>query len=285
MKLSTLDTGFFKLDGGAMFGVVPKSMWNRINPADENNMCTWAMRCLLIETNTRKIVVDTGIGDKQDAKFRSHFEPHGEANLLHSLKEKGLQAEDITDVFLTHLHFDHCGGALTKNEKGDIVPAFPNAIYWSNQTHFDWAMTPNPREKASFLKENFLPLQEAGKIKFIEHREGIEWLPGINIRFVNGHTEAMMMLQINTGKQTVIYCADLIPSSGHVGLPYVMSYDLRPLVTMEEKKQLLSEAVANDYVLFFEHDRTVECATVLQNERGKFKLNKQFDLASLSKTL
>jgi len=280
MKISTIDTGFFKLDGGAMFGVVPKRLWQRLNPADENNMCTWAMRCLLIETGDRKILVDCGIGDKQDAKFRSHFEPHGNSSLSQSIEQKGLSPEDITDVILTHLHFDHCGGAVIRNEEGALVPAFPNAMYWSNKVHFDWAMQPNPREKASFLKENFVPLQEAGILRFLdESTEDV--FSNISIKLAYGHTEAMMVLYIYTEDFTLVYCADVIPSSHHVGMPYVMSYDLRPLKTMSEKADLLEEAVEKKQVLFFEHDPKIECATVRKNEKGRIILDETFLLSDL----
>ena len=221
LKITSIPTGFFKLDGGAMFGVVPRRLWQRTQPPDENNMCTWAMRCLLIETGDRKILVDTGLGDKQDDKFRSHFEPHGTDSLLGSLKNNGYSPEDITDVFLTHLHFDHVGGAVTRNDQGELVPTFPNATYWSNQKHFDWALNPNPREAASFLHENFVPLQEHGVLKFIPVIDGgTEWIPGIKVHFVYGHTEAMMLPEIDQGEHAVMYCADLIPVSyTHLTLP------------------------------------------------------------------
>ena len=275
MQLTTIHTGFFKLDGGAMYGIVPKVLWNKLNPADENNKCTWAMRSLLIHTGERKILIDTGLGDKQDTKFQSHFEPHGNFSLFDSLQEAGYNAEDITDVFLTHLHFDHCGGAVKRLENGDLVPAFPNAVFWSNKAHWDFAMDPNPREKASFLKENFVPLQEAGKLGFIDFggKERIEWLPGIEVQKVYGHTEAMMLLYIHTGDHTVVYCADLIPSASHIGAPYVMSYDLRPLITMQEKEQLLTEALSNNYLLYFEHDPTIKMCTVKRDERGRIRQN------------
>ncbi len=269
MKLTTINTGFLKLDGGAMFGIVPKTLWQRLNPPDENNLCTWAMRCLLIETADRKILVDTGIGDKQDEKFRSHFEPHGEDTLLGSLAKLGLEASDISDVFLTHLHFDHVGGAVKRDEAGKLVPTFPNATYWTNETHYQWALHPNAREKASFLKENFVPLMEAGVLQFIEVANDEEWLPGIRIRYVYGHTEAMMLLFLDTGQKTVVYAADLIPSSFHISMPYVMAYDLRPLKTLAEKEQLLEEAVDKNYELFFEHDPITERCGVKKNERGR----------------
>lgn len=281
MKLSAINTGFFKLDGGAMFGVVPKQMWQRLNPPDEKNLCTWALRCLLIETGDKKILVDTGMGDKQDDKFRSHFEPHGSDTLSNSLLQKGLKSEDITDVFLTHLHFDHCGGAVKKDKQGRLVPTFPNATYWTNKTHFDWAMNPNERERASFLKENFVPLMDAGVLKFVEEKEGAELFKDIQLQFVFGHTEAMMPVEINYKNKKVIYCADLLPSSYHIGMPYVMSYDIRPLETLKEKERLLENAAANNNVLFFEHDPQFECGTVKKNESGRIVLDKTFKLEEI----
>jgi len=273
MKIQTIDTGFLKLDGGAMFGIVPKRLWQKLNPADENNLCTWAMRCLLVETGDRVILFDTGIGDKQDEKFRSHFEPHGEASLINSLKEKAYSPSDITDVFLTHLHFDHVGGAVSRSANGDLLPTFPNARYWTNQVHYDWALKPNSREKASFLKENFVPLMDHGVLNFIPVSEGIQsWLPGIDIRFLYGHTEAMMMPIFQVGNKKVVYAVDLLPSSFHVGMPYVMSYDLRPLLTLEEKAQLYQDLLEQDHVLLFEHDPISEAGVLVKNERGRVVL-------------
>ncbi len=281
MKLSSIHTGYLKLDGGAMFGIVPKRLWQKLNPPDENNLCTWAMRCLLIEYDDRKILVDCGIGDKQDEKFRSFFEPHGTENLLDSLAEKGLRPEDITDVFLTHLHFDHCGGAVIRNEQGALIPTFPNAKYWTNEKHFNWAMQPNAREKASFLKENFVPLQEAGVLHFIDESNTKNVFQNIDIKFVYGHTEAMMVLYINYKDFTLVYCADVMPSSYHVGMPYVMAYDLRPLSTLKEKAEILELAVAEKHILFFEHDPKIECATVRKNEKGRIVLDEVFQLEAL----
>lgn len=278
MKISTLHTGFFKLDGGAMFGVVPKKLWQRLNPSDDNNMCTWAMRSIFIETEDRKIIVDTGIGNKQDDKFRSHFEPHGIESLMGSLAAKGLSKADITDVFLTHLHFDHVGGAVERDSAGNLVPTFPNATYWSNEVHWKAANQPNPREKASFLKENFLPIQKANQLKFINLEENIEFLPGFNIQFVNGHTDAMMLPSLDLGGTKLIYCADLIPSSFHIGLPYVMSYDIRPLDTMREKKELLENAADENWLLYFEHDPVTACATVKRNNRGRIVLDELVEI-------
>jgi glyoxylase-like metal-dependent hydrolase (beta-lactamase superfamily II) len=253
-------------------------MWEKINPPDEQNLCTWAMRCLLLDTGERRILIDTGMGDKQDAKFRSHFHPHGDTNLLQSLAGKGYSVEAVTDVFLTHMHFDHVGGAVSRTTTGELVPTFPQATYWTTQKHLKWALDPNPREAASFLKENIVPLQEAGVLQFIpESDEVVAWLPGINLRFVYGHTEAMMLPIISFGGKTLVYCADLIPSSGHLGLPYVMSYDLRPLNTMNEKKRLLEEALANYYYLFFEHDPKISCISLKKDERGRIVMDKEVD--------
>ncbi len=267
MKLHTINTGLFKLDGGAMHGVVPKSMWNKSNPADENNLCTWAMRCLLMEENNKLILIDTGMGNKQDEKFFSHFHPHGDDTLEKSLNVLGFSSDDITDVFLTHLHFDHCGGAI-KRAGEKLIPAFKNAIYWSNETHWNWAIQPNAREKASFLKENILPIQESGQLKFIEHKEGISFTDNMEIRFMNGHTESMMLPLINYNGQKILYCADLIPSAAHISLPWVMGYDMRPLDTLSEKEKVFNEAIENNWLLFFEHDRLNELGSLQQTEKG-----------------
>jgi len=267
MKLYTIDTGLFKLDGGAMFGVVPKSIWNKLNPADENNLCTWALRCLLIEDGNRLILIDNGLGNKQDAKFFSHYQPHGDATLDKSLAAHGFHRDDITDIFLTHLHFDHCGGSIIR--QGDaLVPAFKNAVYWSNEDHWKWATQPNDREKASFLKENILPIQESGQLKFVDHLEGVAFADNISIRFANGHTDAMMLPQITYKNKTIIYMADLLPSIGHIPIPYIMAYDMFPLKTLQEKKSFLQEATEQQYVLFFEHDPVNECCVLQQTEKG-----------------
>ena len=279
MQLHTINTGLFKLDGGAMFGVVPKSMWNKVYPADENNMCTWAMRCLLIEHNNRLILVDNGIGNKQDDKFFGHYYLHGNDNLDDSLKSLGFSKDDITDVFLTHLHFDHCGGSIEWNsEKNGFRPAFKNATFWSNERHWEWATKPNAREKASFLKENILPIQESGQLKFIN--EGDEFAEGISIQFMNGHTDAMMLPCVKYKERTVVFMADLLPSTAHLPIPYVMGYDTRPLLTLDEKAKFLNEAVANDYVLFFEHDAVNECCTLKNTEKG-VRVNETFKLSEL----
>jgi glyoxylase-like metal-dependent hydrolase (beta-lactamase superfamily II) len=276
MNLYTIDTGYFKLDGGAMFGVVPKSIWEKLNPPDARNLCDWALRCLLVEEGDRLVLVDTGLGNKQSQRFFSHYEPHGDATLEGSLKAHGFSPRDVTDVFLTHLHFDHCGDAIRNDDSGKPYPTFPNATYWSHPLHWDWAMNPNSREKASFLKENFQPLQEWAKLKFLD--EGSELFPGFTVRVVNGHTEGMMLPQISYRNKTLVYMADLMPSVAHIPVPYVMAYDVRPLVTMDEKKQFLDQAVSQDYVLFFEHDRVSECCTLVSTERG-VRADETFKLA------
>jgi glyoxylase-like metal-dependent hydrolase (beta-lactamase superfamily II) len=277
MKLHTINTEMFKLDGGAMFGVVPKSIWNKLNPADENNLCPWAMRLLLVEDGNKLILIDTGIGDKQDAKFFSHYYLHGNDTLEKSLHAKGFSKDDITDVILTHLHFDHCGGAVDR--QGDtLVPAFKNAVYWSNKRHWLWATQPNDREKASFLKENILPIEQSGQLQFIDtpqtnvEETGVlgttAFSNNISIRFVSGHTDMMMLPQINYNGKTVVYAADLLPAACHIPMPYVMAYDMFPLTTMLEKKTFLKEALEKDYILFFEHDPVNECCTLQQTEKG-----------------
>lgn len=274
MKLYTIDTGFFKLDGGAMFGVVPKTIWNKINPADEKNLCDWALRCLLIEDGNRLILVDNGNGDKQDERFFSHYYLHGDDTLEKSLAKHGFTSNDITDVFLTHLHFDHCGGSIVR-EGDNLVPTFKSATYWSNKEHWDWAVHPNEREKASFLKENILPIEESGQLKFIDvagfnqNKLGeTSFTEDISVRFVSGHTEAMMLPQIKYKDKTIVFMADLLPSAGHIPIPYVMAYDMFPLTTLQEKKSFLKEAVENNYTLFFEHDPKIECCDLEMTERG-----------------
>lgn len=267
MNLYTIDTGFFKLDGGAMFGVVPKSIWNKLNPSDENNMCTWAMRCLLVESGDRLVLIDNGIGNKQDDKFFSHYYLSGDDTLSKSLQKHGFSEEDITDVFLTHLHFDHCGGSIQWNKsKEHYEPVFKNAKYWSNERHWKWATQPNPREKASFLKENIQPIRDSGQLFFLN--EGENLFSGFDAIFVNGHTDAMMLPRLSKGDQTLIFCADLLPSVAHLPIPYVMAYDTRPLITLDEKAKFLTEAVNKNAVLFFEHDPVNECATLIQTEKG-----------------
>jgi glyoxylase-like metal-dependent hydrolase (beta-lactamase superfamily II) len=267
MKLYSVNAGYFKLDGGAMFGVVPKSIWNKLNPADANNMCNWAMRCLLIEDNGRLILVDNGMGYKQDEKFFGHYFLNGDDTLEKSLQKHGFSKDDITDVFLTHLHFDHCGGSIQRD--GDkLVPAFKNATYWSNEKHWQWATKPNDREKASFLKENIVPIQESGQLKFIPVEQDTPFCETINVLFVHGHTESMMLPKIRYKDKTIVYMADLLPSVGHIPVPYVMAYDTRPLNTLIEKKQFITTAQEQDYILFFEHDPLVECCSLQLTERG-----------------
>jgi glyoxylase-like metal-dependent hydrolase (beta-lactamase superfamily II) len=271
MKLHSIHTGNFKLDGGAMFGVVPKVIWHKLNPADENNMCTWAMRCLLIEDGKQLILIDNGIGDKQDDKFFSHFYLHGNDSLDKSLAALGFHREDITDVVLTHLHFDHCGGSIVRQGNG-FAPAFKNAIYWSNEQHWAWATKPNDREKASFLKENILPIQESGQLKMLPTAQNgtlpTSIHPNLNMRYVYGHTDAMMLPQININGTTIVFMADLLPSIGHIPVPYVMAYDMFPLTTLNEKKSFLQEAVEQNFVLFFEHDPINECCNLQMTEKG-----------------
>ena len=283
MKIHVVDTGFFKLDGGAMFGVVPRSMWQKLNPPDENNLCTWAMRSLLIEDGNQLVLVDTGMGDKQDAKFRSHFHPHGPATLAGSLRQLGYATTDITDVFLTHLHFDHVGGAVTRAPDDKLVLTFPNATYWSTQAHWDWAVHPNAREKASFLKENILPIQESGHLRFVDPVAGVPAeLPQLQeIIFANGHTEQMMVPVMQYEGRTMAFMADLLPSAAHVPLPYVMGYDMRPLVTLREKEETLARAAAENWVLLLQHDPTLECCTVQATDRG-IRVAETFRLAEVN---
>lgn len=268
MKLYSINTGYFKLDGGAMFGVVPKSMWNKLNPADENNMCSWALRCLLIEDEGKLILIDTGMGNKQDAKFFGHYYLHGDDTMDKSLAKYGFSKDDISDVVLTHLHFDHCGGSI-KRDGDKLIPAFKNANFWSNEKHWQWATVPNDREKASFLKENILPIQESGRLNFQNVNETVSAIsPNIEFMYVSGHTESMMLPKINYYGKTIVFMADLLPSAAHIPIPYVMGYDTRPLLTLNEKKLFLKEAVENNYILFFEHDPINECCSLQQTEKG-----------------
>lgn len=281
MQISTLRTGYLKLDGGAMFGVVPKKMWSRMILPDDENMCTWCMRALLVKTSDRIIVVDTGVGTKQDPRFQSHFSPTRQDLFLQDLHANGVKPEDVTDVLLTHLHFDHVGGAITHDEKGQPVPAFPNATYWTSEKQFKAALEPNAREKASFLKENFLPLQDWGMLQFPGNDELIHWLPGIDLMTVFGHTEAMYVPVFQTATKKLIYCADLIPSFHHLGLPYVMAYDIRPLVTLAEKEKILNWACDEDAILLFEHDPAIEASTLIRDDKGRIQAHVHGDLISL----
>lgn len=270
MTLHTLMVGTFKLDGGAMFGVVPKSLWQRTNPADSNNMCTWALRLLLIENGKRLILVDTGMGHKQSEKFFGFYYRAGNHDLDMALKEKGFHRSDITDVFLTHLHFDHCGGAVEEKE-GLLQPVFKNARYWSNQRHWHWATHPNAREKASFLKENIQPIEESGQLEFLSApaEDGlIQTELGFKALLVSGHTDAQMCPVIEHKGKTIVFMADLLPSVGHLPLPYVMGYDVRPLITLQEKEQFLNQAADKGYYLLLEHDAQNEICTVKQTEKG-----------------
>jgi len=283
MKIHVIETGLFKLDGGAMFGVVPKTLWQKTNPADENNMCTWALRCLLIEDGKRLMLIDTGIGDKQSEKFFSHYHLQGNDTLIGSIRKAGFHEDDITDVILTHLHFDHCGGAIAWNtQKDGYRPVFKHAIYWSNAPHWQWATIPNAREKASFLAENILPIQESGQLKFVERTGSFsaEAFPNIDLLFVDGHTDSMMIPQIKYKGKTIVFMADLLPSVGHIPLPYVMGYDTRPLITMEEKGSFLDTAATENFILFLEHDSVNECCTLQHTEKG-VRLAETFAFSSL----
>ncbi|MDG1278601.1 MAG: MBL fold metallo-hydrolase [Algoriphagus sp.] len=276
MELHVVNTGFFKLDGGAMFGVVPKSLWSRTNPADENNLCTWAMRSLLVVDGDRVVLIDNGIGDKQDAKFFSHYYLHGDDSLDKSLRKIGVSPTMITDNFLTHLHFDHCGGGVKYGSHGQFELTFPRATYWSNQDHWQWATIPNPREKASFLSENILPMQEIGQLEFLD-LDSKTFLPGFDYITVDGHTDKQMLPKIQYKGKTLVFMADLLPSVGHIPLAYVMGYDTRPLLTMDEKAKFLEEAAREEYILFLEHDGVNECCTVKMTDRG-VRLDQTFRL-------
>lgn len=277
MKLHVINTGNFRLDGGAMFGVVPKSIWQKLNPPDENNLCNWAMRCLLIENGNKLILIDNGLGDKQDAKFFSHYYLNGTDSLISSLRKAGFSPDDVTDMFLTHLHFDHCGGGV-KRENDKLKLTFKNARYWSNEGHWNLAVKPNAREKASFLKENILPMQESGHLEFVS--EGKSPFAQFDILFSSGHTDQMMVPKIKYKGKTVCYMADLLPSVAHLPMPYVMAYDTRPLLTLEEKEKFLNEAVDNNYILFFEHDPVNECCTLVRTDKG-IRADKTFKLTEI----
>lgn len=282
MKLYPINTGYFKLDGGAMFGVVPKTLWSKTNPADENNMCSWAMRSLLVEDGNKLILIDTGIGNKQSDKFFSHYHLHGTDSLESGLKKLGFGPDDITDVLLTHLHFDHCGGSVIQVGESKYETYFKNATYWSTENHWNWAIHPNSREKASFLKENILPIQESGQLKFIPRESNFSKnvFNGIDIFFADGHTESQMIPHISYQNKTIVFMADLLPSVGHIPLPYVMGYDTRPLLTLSEKATFLNQAVSNNYVLFLEHDNLNECCTLMHTEKG-IRLEKSFQFSEM----
>lgn len=279
MKLYPIETGNFKLDGGAMFGVVPKSLWQKTNPADANNQIDMAARCLLIEDGNRLILIDTGMGNKQTDTFFGHYSRWGNDTLEGSLRKIGFHPDDITDVFLTHLHFDHCGGSVQWNrDKTGYEPAFKNAIYWTNEAHWQWATVPNAREKASFLKENILPLEACGQLRFVPS-PGTDFLErselNFAVLFIDGHTDKQMIPHIYYKGKTLVYMADLIPTVGHIPLPYVMGYDTRPLISLTEKAAFLNQAVEKQYYLFFEHDAHNQICTVQQTEKG-VRLDKIF---------
>ena len=268
MKIHSLNTGYFKLDGGAMFGVVPKSLWQKKNQSDSDNLCTWAMRCLLIEDENRLILVDTGMGNKQDEKFRGYYQPREQRTFEVALSSFDFHALDITDVILSHLHFDHCGGAVKWNDdRTKFEMTFPNAKYWSHSEHFNSAIHPNPREKATFFKDNILPIQQANQLFFVDK---VTEKPFQNIEFLlaDGHTEKMLMPKISTQNKEILFIADTIPSSAHIPVPYVMGYDINPLITMKEKENLISQAAENEWVMFFDHDPLYDCATIQKTEKG-----------------
>ncbi len=272
MKLYPIESGNFKLDGGAMFGVVPKTIWNKTNPADANNLIDIAARCLLIEDGNRLILIDTGMGDKQSEKFFGYYSLWGSHSIDKSLAKYGFNRDDITDVFMTHLHFDHCGGSVQWNsDKTGYEPAFKNAKFWTNENHWEWATKPNPREKASFLSENLLPMQESGQLSFIERPEidfGFSKELNFDIYYVDGHTEKQMIPYIKYQDKTIVFCADLLATAGHIPLPYVMGYDTRPLLTMPEKSKFLNLAADNNHYLFLEHDAHNQIITVEHTEKG-----------------
>ena len=273
MKIISIETGNFKLDGGAMFGVVPKSLWERTNPANDQNLCSWAMRSMLVDYGERKVLIDNGIGDKQSDKFFSHYHLHGDTSLISSLALNGYHPDDITDVFLTHLHFDHCGGGVKYNEKGELVTVFKNATYWSNELHWNLAMNPNDRERASFLKENLVPMKASGQLDFIKN-DGI-FLPGFDVLFAHGHSESQMIPHIKYKGNTIVFAADLLPSVGHIPLPYVMGYDTRPLTTLKEKKVFLETVAKKGFTIFLEHDYYQSCCTLKETDKG-IRLDKSF---------
>ena len=271
MNLYPINAGNFKLDGGAMFGVVPKSLWQKTNPSDSDNLIDLTARCMLIESGSRLILVDAGMGDKQSEKFFSYYKPWGDDSLVKSINNAGFSIDEITDVFLTHLHFDHCGGSTVLNSNNISVPLFKNAKYWSNKNHWDWATNPNSREKASFLKENLIPIEESGQLCFLDVKSpGFNHYNelGLDVLFVDGHTEKQMIPKVSYNGKEVVFMADLLPTAGHIPLPYIMGYDVRPLTTLEEKRSFLNLAVQEEYCLFMEHDANNEIITLKSTEKG-----------------
>ena len=272
MQLYPIMAGNFKLDGGAMFGVVPKSLWQRTNPADANNMIDIAARCLLIEDGDRLILIDTGMGNKQSDKFYGYYYLWGDDTIDKSLAQLGFHRDDITDVFMTHLHFDHCGGSIQWNkDRTGYEPAFKNAVFWSNKDHWSWATEPNRREKASFLKENILPMEASGQLKFTALPENDlvkDSALGFDIFFANGHTDKQMIPMISYKRKTICFMADLLPTAGHLPIPFIMGYDTRPLLTLDEKEKFLNAAADHNYYLFLEHDAHNEIITVQHTEKG-----------------
>ena len=283
MKLYPIEAGNFKLDGGAMFGVVPKTLWEQTNPADEKNRIEMASRCLLVEEGDKLILIDTGMGAKQENSFFRHYSLWGDNSLESSLAKEGFHPDDITDVFLTHLHFDHCGGAISKTKDGSLETAFKNAAYWSNKEHWGWATSPNKREVASFLKENILPIKESGHLQYIE-KESSSYLTGtplgFDALFVDGHTEKQMVPIINFGDKKIAYAADLVPTHGHIPLPYIMGYDVRPLLSLDEKEKFLNHCYENNIFLLFEHDPNIEVASLLKTDKG-VRIDKKLNLSEL----
>ncbi len=277
MKLTPIETGNLKLDGGAMFGVVPKVLWQKVYPADENNLANWAMRCLLVETDNRKILIDNGIGNKQDEKFLSHYYLNGDDTLEKSLHKAGLKPDEITDMILTHMHFDHCGGSVRrKSDKTGFELAFPNATYWTSKKQYEWATQPNRREQASFLKENILPIEESGHLRLIEE-EG-EYIPGVQFKMYDGHTNGQVIPHIRVNGKTIVFMADLMPSTAHIPMPWIMAYDTRPLQTLKDRERFYKEAIEHDYILFFEHDLYHEACTLHETPKG-IRVNKAGKLA------
>lgn len=267
MILHSVDAGDFKLDGGAMFGVVPKILWSKKIAADDLNLCSWKMRCLLVEIDNRLILIDTGMGNKQSEKWQSYYYKHGDGDLIGSIRSKGYHENQVTDVILSHLHFDHAGGAVTRRNETDLVPTFPNAKYWTHSDHWAWAVNPNEREKATFLRENLLPLKESGVLFFVDGPKN-DLPQEVKLLTANGHTEKMLMPLISFHEQQILFVADTIPSHAHIHVPWCMGYDVRPLVTMEEKQNILSKSVKEDWILFFDHDPFYSCCKVQETEKG-----------------